>query len=889
MLAISRERMLVAAEIVVPADAAEALRLAAVLPARARQLARAAEHAARAAGDRTGQSVAKRALGVAALQLRDLDEAVTQLRGAVTAARRAGATELAGEARMSLASALALRGSAGPAFRQIGTALRELHGVPAARARVQQAAILQELGRVSEALEALRPALPVLRRAGDVQWEVRALNNRSLLHIERRAFAAAEADLVTAIALCTQHGLDLPRAYAEQNLGCLRASRGEVPEALASFDRAEEHYRRFDMQVGSLLVDRARLLLSVRLVGEARATAEAAVRAYAGQKRINLPEARLLLSTVALVEGDLAAAEEAAEQAARELHRAARRELLALARHARLQVRMVRDPAGVTPAQARRSADDLAGAGWLVPALEARMMAGLLALHRGRHAEARTELMRASRARSAGPAEARARAWLAEALLRRADGKRYGALRAVSAGLHLLEGQQAMLGATELRAHMSAHRGALAQLGVRIAVENGGARDIFRWAERRRGITAALRPVRPPKDPVLAGLLTELRTTMTEMESGGPAPALVSRQVAIEREIRDHCRRLSGCGEGTYQLGSPPVDELVDRLGDAALIEYVELDGNLHAVTIAGGRARLHHLGRLAEVLGGLRHLPFALHRLASEATTPASTTAAHAVLARAAATFDRVLLGPLRLADRPLVVAPSEQLRSLPWSILPSCVGRPVTVAPSARLWLDAGRRSGGPPGPVVVVAGPGLPGACREAESVARRYPGPVRLIGDAATADRVAASMAGARLVHVAAHGHLRSDNPLFSALRLADGPFTVYDMEMLDRPPQHVVLAACDAGRGQPVAGEEVLGLASALLGQGTPTLVAPVIPVPDGETAALMDAYHAGLAGGRAPAEALAAAQQGTRADGPLALAAAAGFICLGAGLAPLKS
>ncbi len=99
---------------------------------------------------------------------------------------------------------------------------------------------------------------------------------------------------------------------------------------------------------------------------------------------------------------------------------------------------------------------------------------------------------------------------------------------------------------------------------------------------------------------------------------------------------------------------------------------------------------------------------------------------------------------------------------------------------------------------------------------------------------------------------------------------------------------MVLAACDAGRGQAVAGEEVLGLATALLGQGTPTLVAPVIPVPDGETVTLMEAYHCGLAAGRSPAEALAVAQQRTRDAGAPEQATAAGFVCLGAGLTPLR-
>ncbi|MEU4428769.1 CHAT domain-containing protein, partial [Actinoplanes sp. NPDC024001] len=321
----------------IDSSAAEALRLATIDPARARVLAVRAESAARRAGDRAGESVSRRALGVAAMQLRDLDEAVTQLRRSVAAARRAGSPQLLGEARMSLASALALRGLPGRAFREIEAAGRELDGLSAARALVQRSAILLEMGRDDEALDSLRPALPVLRRAGDVQWETRALSNRGLLHLARRSFAAAEQDLVAALRLCAEHGLELPRAYAEQNLGCVKAYRGEVPAALEHFDRAEQHYSRQGMQVGSLLVDRATLLLSVRLVDEARATAEAAVRAYERQKRMHVPEARLLLSTVALVQGDLEVAESAAALAAREFARLGRRNWVALARDARLQ------------------------------------------------------------------------------------------------------------------------------------------------------------------------------------------------------------------------------------------------------------------------------------------------------------------------------------------------------------------------------------------------------------------------------------------------------------------------------------------------------------------------------------------------------------------------
>ena len=101
-------------------------------------------------------STAERALGVAAMTLSEIDEAIVHLRAAVIAGRRAGCSRRVGEARMSLASALVLRGQAGRAAREIEAATRDLSGVEAARAHVQRAAILQELGKDNDALQELR-------------------------------------------------------------------------------------------------------------------------------------------------------------------------------------------------------------------------------------------------------------------------------------------------------------------------------------------------------------------------------------------------------------------------------------------------------------------------------------------------------------------------------------------------------------------------------------------------------------------------------------------------------------------------------------------------------------------------------------------------------------
>jgi len=172
------------------------------------------------------------------------------------------------------------------------------------------------------------------------------------------------------------------------------------------------------------------------------------------------------------------------------------------------------------------------------------------------------------------------------------------------------------------------------------------------------------------------------------------------------------------------------------------------------------------------------------------------------------------------------------------------------------------------------------------QEAAAVAALYPDARCLVGEDATAPGVAAAGGGADILHIAAHGRLRSDNPYFSSLQLADGPLTVYDLERIDAPG-HVVLAACETAQAKVVAMDEVLGFAATLLAQGTTSVVAPVVNVLDEAVVALMQDYHRQLRAGRPPAEALALSQA-SAADGGLASwAACAGFVCMGAGMRPV--
>lgn len=870
-------------------QAREALRLAEAHPAESAAHARTIAREAHQRHDLVSASIAERVLGLAALQLEDPDAALRHLRAAMRLGRRAGLDGLAAEAQMSLAFALNVRGHGRRALREIETAMSSLTGVARARAQAQRAAILNHLGGLDDGLPDYQAALPVLRRAGDHLWVSRALYNRAVLYGYRQEFTAAENDLHEAAELCTKYDLDLSLAFVHQNLGWISGLRGDVPAALHYLDLAERRLRAHGAPVGELLADRSELLLSVRLLPEAAQAAEEAVREFEAQHRNILPEARLLLAQAAILDGQADRGLEQARAAAHEFGQRGRLRWVALARFTVLRARLAAEShassgSSVSIRALERAADELAATGWPSSALQARLLAGQLATERGWTARARAQFEQAARQRGRGPALQRAQAWYAEAWRRWASGNRGGAMAAARVTLRVMDEHRAGLGATDLRAHASGHREDVATFGLRLAFGSGDPARLLEWAEQGRASHLMLRPVRPPSDPELAAALSELRTTVSELfqlrGSGGNTAPLARRQLALERQIRDYHRRLPA-----DQVSAPSRSRLVpalrESLREAALLEFISLDGTLHAVTVAGGRIRLCSLGPSARAAELIDRVRFALHRLARHQPSEASKEAAGALLAAAAGRLDAFLLEPVaaETAGRPLVVVPTGALQSLPWSVLPSVAGRPVTVTPSAALW-SGGRPAPGPGAPVLVAAGPGLPGAETEARAVSALHR-VTALAGRAATVDAVTAGLDGASLAHLSAHGRIHPNNPLFTSLTFADGPLTVYDVERLREAPQVVVLAACDVGRSAVRAGDEIMGLSATFLAMGTRHVIASVVPVPDAETVPLMIALHERLASGETPMSALAEAQQQLGHSHPAAMAAAAGFVSIG--------
>jgi hypothetical protein len=241
------------------------------------------------------------------------------------------------------------------------------------------------------------------------------------------------------------------------------------------------------------------------------------------------------------------------------------------------------------------------------------------------------------------------------------------------------------------------------------------------------------------------------------------------------------------------------------------------------------------------------------------------------ASLERSLGALDQALLVPLG-ARGPMVIVSTGTLCQVPWGLLPSLGGVPVVVAPSATAWHAAHTRPRSTRRRVVAIAGPGLADGAAEATAVAASWPTGRSLVGAAATASRFAAALAGTRILHVAAHGMHQTENPLFSWIRLADGPLFAHELDQTGGVPEHVVLSACELGLASVRPGDEALGLTAVLLQLGTRSVVGGVARVADDLAAATMTDYHARLRGGADSASALAGAVAATRVP----------FVCFGA-------
>ncbi len=718
------------------------------------------------------------------------------------------------------------------------------------------------LARVADPATLIEPILNTLSTRG---WACTRLGD----------VGRARTDLDRARGLAEQYELPIPAADVQRSLGTLELRVGNVPAALRYYNDSERAYRQRGLDVPApLRLDHSEALLTAGLADEASELLDIVIAAMREQRSAprELAYAELFRAAAGLLRDEVGLARRLARSAQRRMRRwgcqtcVANAAILGLRADARDALLSGDVPARL-PGRAVRLAESMSAPRLADQAAVARMLAARLETCRGNLERAAELLRQVPRPGQLTPIDYRMLRRLCRAELAATQGHRAKALAEISSGLTELDRVRDRMGGLELVSGTAMHGEQLADLAVRLVLADSNSRRLFDWLERTRAQTYRYEPVAVAvADPELAERVAELRSH--------PIAELRAKHAERLHEVQ----RL---GWHAGQRGKPrpaaTLPDVAEQLGGHALVSFAASNDRLVAVVVIDGAARTVRLGSASDAGNSAGMLNADVNALAPD-NHPAQLAEVIARSARKqAGLLDAQLLAPLAglLGDRDLIVVPTGALYAVPWGVLPSLRSRSVVVAPSATAWLAARRAGSSRPPKVVLVRGPGLPAARGEIDKLALHYRNATQKYGPSATIKSVLVALDGATLAHFAAHGAHEPENVLFSRLELADGALFAHEIAGLRHPPRQVVLAACELALNRIRAGNEPLGFASALLASGSQTVVAPLSRVGDQASAAAMDDYHRGLAGGASPAVALADAV----AVDPLRRP----FVCLGSG------
>jgi CHAT domain-containing protein/tetratricopeptide (TPR) repeat protein len=356
--------------------------------------------------------------------------------------------------------------------------------------------------------------------------------------------------------------------------------------------------------------------------------------------------------------------------------------------------------------------------------------------------------------------------------------------------------------------------------------------------------------------------------------------AALTREQAIATLMRQLQHRSNNGQDTAGSAALPALQDLYRHLGsDTAMIEYYTLrekllafvacDGSMHCVELPQSTSAVEQLvGQLRFQIDTLRnggeHLQRHMVRLTAHANH-------YLHLLHAA------LIEPLLhlVRGRRLVVVPSGALHYAPFHALYSGTRHlieevEVCVAPSAGVLLRTLQRPAGRPQRALLVGAPDerTPFLAREIAALGALMPSATVRTGAAATVDAVRTLAPKADLLHLACHAHFRPDNPMFSALHLADGWLTAHDAYDLQLNCSLVTLSACETGVNAVTPGDELLGLVRGFLAGGAQSLLVSLWPVDDATTVKFMQHFYTAWQAGEGLGAAHRTAQRALLAEAP---------------------
>jgi CHAT domain-containing protein len=364
-------------------------------------------------------------------------------------------------------------------------------------------------------------------------------------------------------------------------------------------------------------------------------------------------------------------------------------------------------------------------------------------------------------------------------------------------------------------------------------------------------------------------LRRELDRNYREMELAAlrPQPASARQLDALRRSAREretelvqrtlNLRSWSGplaifLGEGT--IGVEQVRAAIPA--DAMLLQYFQVRGTIFVCLLSRDRLEIIPVTKASVVRDSLRLLQFQMtkFRLGQAYLDTFGATWWSATSGHLRELYERIL-APVRarLNASHLIIAPHGFLHYLPFHALHDGSQYLVdsysfSYIPSGSVFALCCARDTAFQGNAVVLGVPDsrAPGIEFEARLIAGTLPGARLYLGAQATRQVLRDQGHGSPCVHIATHGMFRSDNPMFSSIRLGDGHLTLFDLYDLPLSAGLVTLSGCSTGLNVVVGGDELFGLMRGLLSAGAHSLLVSLWDVYDRSTSDFMAGFYRSL-------------------------------------------
>jgi CHAT domain-containing protein len=781
----------------------------------------------------------------------------------------------------------------------------ERHGVSLGLARLDSNVgnIFIRQDRFDEALALYGQAHAQLSVMGEPQDVAAVLSNISLCYINLNNFEKALETYHNARTYCDDHEMPLLAAQADYNIAYLYYLRGEYTRALDLYRDAQVHSDRVEDAYHSALcdLDRSEIYLELNMSGEAGELAERALARF-GQLRMTYEEAKAVtnLALASSRQGLIRRAQQLFKRA-RQLFRRERNEVrLALvdfyealvlygdgqyARARELGVN-ARERFSRASAPARAALCDLLLARLELQAGDLQAAENACHVAFGRTAGAETPILTYQ-------------AHFVLGLVREARGE-------LAAAFEEFEKAQAAL--EHLRSHLQGDDLKVAFFEDKQAVYESLVVTCLRAEPTAGQLEAAFGYVEKAKSRSLADLIAFRAVSLTPRVVGKAADAvprlrqelnfhyrqleldeiarskpsarriegLRSQVRALEKQLSrslDEVRRTDEEFSALQSGTSFGLDEIRSSLApDTILLEYYQARGRTYVCVLGRDQFDIVALGPMAHVRELLRLLQF---QFAKFRLGPQYVEEFGVQLQAAAETHLRelyaALIAPIRdrLQAAHLVVVPHDVLHFLPFHALSDgqrCLIDEFTLsyAPSSSVYRLCWTKQAGSNGSALIMGVPDrlTPFIVDEVRAVASVLPDPRVFLGPEATADQLQRHGVDSRFVHIATHGLFRSDNPMFSSIRLGDGPLCVYDLYQLRLSAELVTLSGCGTGLSVVVGGDEQIGLVRGLLFAGARAVLLTLWDAYDSSTAEFMKRFYGHLQLGWSKAR---AAQEAMRA------------------------